>query len=84
MVSSGDNGKSHLDRAFVAAGGLKAGSWESVGTLALLAIEAHRRPEAQALLDSARRTAAQLKAGSWESIRALAWLTRAEREVGLR
>ena len=68
-----------LQRALDTAAGLKAGTWESVEALALLAIEAGERPEATALRDAAHRTAAALKSGSWESVRALAWLARADR-----
>jgi hypothetical protein len=67
-----------LQRALDTAAGLKAGTWESVEALALLAIEAGE-PEATSLRDAAHRTAAGLKPGTWESVRALAWLARADR-----
>ena len=57
------------------------GSWESVETMAVLAIATHGRPEAAELIDDATRTASQLKAGTWESVRALAWLARAQHEM---
>lgn len=79
MRSSDNKGQPALDRALEAVTGLKAGSWESVETLALVAIAAQGRPEASALVDTARQAAAGLKAGSWQSVRALAWLDRAER-----
>lgn len=79
MRSSDGRGQPPLDRALVAVTSLKAGSWESVETLAVVAIAAQGRPEASGLLDTARQTAAGLKASSWESARALAWLARAER-----
>lgn len=72
-----------LERAIDAARGLKAGSWESVEALAMLAIETRGRPEARGFLDSAARAASGLSSGSWSSIRALAWLTRARRELGV-
>jgi hypothetical protein len=68
-----------LERALEAAAGLKAGSWQSVEALAMLAIEARGRPEASALYDDALQASHGLAAGSWESIRALTWLARAER-----
>ncbi|TWG98219.1 hypothetical protein L615_003100000240 [Nocardioides sp. J9] len=74
-----------LERALEAAGGLKAGSWESVATLALLALELHaagRHDDAQRLRRQASDAADSLKPGSWESARALTWLARAERELG--
>lgn len=77
-------GQSSLDRALTVAGGLTAGSWESVETLALLAIEARNRPEAATLLEAATSAASRLKAGTWESTRALTWLARAEREADTR
>ena len=78
MRSSDRGSEPALERALGAVGALKAGSWESVETLALVAIAAHGRPEASSLLSAARQAAAGLKAGSWESARALAWLARAE------
>ena len=42
-----------LQRALEAAAGLKAGSWESVEALAMLAIEAKGQPEARKFYDSA-------------------------------
>ncbi|HET7682426.1 MAG TPA: hypothetical protein VFK34_02010, partial [Marmoricola sp.] len=70
-----------LDRALEAVPGLRAGSWESVEALALLAIEARDRPESTSLRDAAHAAAAGLKAGTWESVRALACLARADREA---
>jgi hypothetical protein len=70
-----------LQRGLDAAAGLKAGSWESVEALALLAIEAKGRPECASLLDTARAAAAGLRSGTWESVRALACLARADREI---
>lgn len=70
-----------LERGLDAASGLRAGSWESVEALALLAIEARGRPECASLRDAARAAAAGLKAGTWESVRALACLARADREI---
>lgn len=72
MLSSDSSGQLALDRALGAVTGLKAGTWESVETLALVAIAADGRPEASRLLDAARQAAAGLKAGSWQSARALA------------
>jgi hypothetical protein len=71
-----------LDRALETAAQLKAGTWESVEALAILAIEAKGRPEAQRCYDSAAEAAMGLRSGTWESIRALAWLARARRELG--
>jgi len=78
------DGRPPLHRALDAAAGLRAGSWESVESLALLAIEAGARglPESGALLESAHTAAAGIKAGSYDSVRALAVLARAERELG--
>ncbi|GAB3593144.1 hypothetical protein GCM10027446_14930 [Angustibacter peucedani] len=70
-----------LQRALAAAGSLKAGTWESVEALALLAVEAQGRAEGAGLLASARATASGLKPGTWDSVRALALLARAEREI---
>lgn len=72
-----------LQRALDAAAGLRAGSWESVEALALLAIEAGARglTESAALLESAHTAAAVNKAGSYDSVRALACLARADREL---
>ncbi len=67
----------HVERAVRTADGLKAGTWESVEALALLAIESGSRPH----YDAACRAADALKAGNWESVRALALLARAEREM---
>jgi hypothetical protein len=71
-----------LHRALAAATSLKAGSWDSVEALALLAIEAKDLPDGAALHDAAHAAAAGLKAGSWDSVRALACLARADRELG--
>jgi hypothetical protein len=71
-----------LEQALAAASGLKAGSWASVEALAMLAVEARGRPEADGLYRSATDAAAGLSSGSWESVRALTWLARAGRELG--
>ncbi len=71
-----------LDRALEVVDGLKAGSWESVETLALLAVEARHTGRGVELREAARTAAAGLKAGSWESARALVLLARADRELG--
>ena len=65
-----------------AAGGLKAGTWDSVEALALLAIEAKGTSDATSLLSAAHAAASGLKDGSWQSVRALALLARADREAG--
>src|SRR5262245_3210030 len=70
-----------LQRALEAAASLKPGSWESVESLALLAVECKGTPEAEHLYQTALRAAAQLKAGTYDSVRALAWLGRADREL---
>ena len=57
-----------LQRALGAVAGLKAGSWESVEALALLAIEAKGLPECTSLRDAAHTAAAGLKSGTWESV----------------
>ena len=72
-----------LDRALEAAAGLKPGSWQSVEAYAMLAIEAHGRPEARRLYDDALHASRGLASGSWESVRALTWLSRAARELGV-
>jgi len=71
-----------LERALATAAGLKAGTWESVEALALLAVEVSGTPQAIGLLEAAGKAAAQLRPGNWESVRALAWLARAQRKVG--
>lgn len=71
-----------LERAVEAAAGLKAGSWESVEALALLAIEARSLPDGARLHEAAHLAAAGLRAGTWDSVRALACLARADREIG--
>lgn len=68
-------------RAMSAASGLKAGSWESVESLAVLSLAARGRPESKELYERAAEAAADLRAGSWTSVRALAWLARAQRAV---
>jgi hypothetical protein len=73
--------RSPLQRALEAAASLKPGSWESVESLAMLAIECKGTPEAEHLFQTASRAAAQLKAGAYPSVRALAWLNRAGREL---
>lgn len=70
-----------LQRALEAAASLKAGSWESVESLAVLVIECKGTPEAEQLYQTASRAAAQLKAGTYGAVRALAWLNRASREL---
>ncbi len=69
-----------LTRALETARGLKPGTWESVETLSILAIEAGGSPEGSQLLEAAQTAARRLKSGTWQSARALAWLHRAERE----
>ncbi|WP_084079170.1 hypothetical protein [Demequina sp. NBRC 110057] len=59
----------------------KAGTWDAVEALAVLAISAQGTPDAAVLLERAAATAEKLKAGSWESVRALAWLSRAQTEL---
>lgn len=75
------DGHSPLTRAVDTVAGLKAGTWESVETLAMLAIEAKDLPEGTRIHTAAQQAAATLKTGSWESVRALTWLARAEREL---
>ena len=70
-----------LERALEAAAGFKAGTWESVQSFAMLAVEARGRPEADRLYDQALDASQTLKSGSWESIQALTWLARAGREL---
>ena len=72
-----------LERALEAAAGVKVGAWSSVEAIAMLAIEAQGRPEAETLYEKARQASTSLAAGSWDSIRALTWLARARRELGL-
>ncbi len=71
-----------LARALEASGGLRAGTWESVEALCVLAIETKDLPDGAIMFASARSVASGLKAGTWESVRALAWLARADREFG--
>jgi hypothetical protein len=70
-----------LQRALEAAASLKPGSWESVESLAILAIECKGTLEAEQLYQTASRAAAQLAAGTYGAVRALAWLNRAGREL---
>jgi hypothetical protein len=70
-----------LERALEAAAKSTAGGWESVETLAMIAIEAKGRPEAHEFLAQALEASRGLAAGSWDSIRALSWLSRAAREL---
>ncbi len=70
-----------LHRALEAAASLKPGSWESVESLAMLAIECKGMPEAEHLYQTASRAAAKLRVGTYASVRALAWLNRAGREL---
>jgi hypothetical protein len=72
-----------LVRALEAAGVLKAGTWDSVEALCVLAIETKDLPEGATMLTSAHTVASGLKAGTWESVRALALLARADREFGV-
>jgi hypothetical protein len=81
MSGSRQDDRSPLRRAVEAAASLKPGTWESVESLALLAVECKGLPEAEHLYQTALRVAAQLKAGTYESVRALAWLSRADREL---
>ena len=81
MVGKQLDARPPLQRALDAVARLKAGSWESVEALALLAIEARGRAECAALRDAAHAAAAALKPGTWESVRALACLARADREI---
>lgn len=71
-----------LERALETAARLKAGTWESVEALAMLAIESKGRPEAQRCYDSASAAAMGLRSGTWDGVRALACLARAQRELG--
>ena len=71
-----------LDRALSAAGELKAGTWESVEALSVLAIASKHQDDGVQMLASALAAASSAKAGSWDSVRALAWLAQAERELG--
>jgi hypothetical protein len=72
-----------LERALEAAAGLKAGTWQSVEALAMLAIEAKGQPVARTFYDSAAGAAMRLSAGSWEGVRALTWLAHARRDLDL-
>lgn len=81
MVGRRNDDRAPLERALEAAAGLKVGSWASVEALALLAIEAKGRPEAEELYHSAVDAAAGLSAGTWDSVRVLALLARAGREL---
>ncbi|MFV0285715.1 MAG: hypothetical protein ACK5IM_04900 [Demequina sp.] len=67
--------------AVSAAEQLKAGTWESVEALAVLAIAAKGSPDAAVLLERASGAASGLRAGTWESVRALGWLARAQTEL---
>ncbi|KRB38950.1 hypothetical protein [Microbacterium sp. Root180] len=78
----GKDQRDPLERALEGAAGLKAGTWESVETLSMLAIEISDRPEARELVARARAAAESLKSGAWDGTRALVWLARAIREVG--
>ncbi|MFN8079948.1 MAG: hypothetical protein U0Q19_10315 [Kineosporiaceae bacterium] len=68
-------------RAMETAASLKAGSWESVEALAVLAIAARGRPEAAEVYRRAAEAAADLKPGNWQAVRALAWLAQAQLAV---
>lgn len=67
-----------LVRATETAHGLKAGTWESVEALSVLA----RLTRDASVLERARATAAGLKPGTWESVLALTRLAEAEQELG--
>ncbi|WP_157441121.1 hypothetical protein [Actinoplanes awajinensis] len=70
-----------LQRALEAASALKPGTWESVESLAQLAIACKGTPDAGRIYQSAYETAAELKPGTYDSVRALAWLHRAGEEL---
>ena len=70
-----------LQRALEVAASLKPATWESVESLAVLAIECKGTPEAERLYQAASHAAARLKAGTYDSVRALAWLNRASRDL---
>ena len=72
-----------LERALEGARGLKPGAWESVETLAILALASRDRPEARALYDTGLEASRSLSVGSWQSVRALALLAHAAREPGI-
>jgi hypothetical protein len=72
-----------LERALEGAARLKAGTWQSVEALAMLAIEAKGQPVARSFYDNAAGAAMRLSAGSWEGVRALTWLAHARRELDL-
>ncbi len=76
-----DPGASARSLAVGAAEQLKAGTWEGVEALAVLALSARDTPDAAALLARAAATADGLRPGTWESVRALAWLSRAQTEL---
>jgi hypothetical protein len=80
-MSGHNDDRPPLHRALEAAASLKPGSWESVESLAMLAIECRGMPEAEHLYQTAFRAAAQLKSGTYAGVRALAWLNRANREL---
>lgn len=82
MIFGRSDDRDPLVRALEAAAGFKVGTWESVQSYAMLAIEASGRPEADQLYDQALDASRKLQSGSWESIQALAWLARASRELG--
>jgi hypothetical protein len=81
MFGHGHDERPPLRRALEAAAALKPGSWQSVESLAVLAIECKGMPEAEQLHQTASRAAAELKAGTYDAVRALAWLNRAGREL---
>ena len=86
MSRRGDAGPP-LERALHTVDGLKAGSWESVETCALLGLEllaAGRYDDAERLHQQAAAAAGSLKPGGWESARALTWLARLQRELAAR
>lgn len=66
-----------LQAAIDAATRLKPGSWESVESLSVLALESGD----PAFLDIATKAAERLTPGTWDAVRALTWLARAQREL---
>ena len=81
MDTRHDPGAQARTAAVKASENLKAGTWEAVESLAVLAIAAAGTPDAPVLLERAAEVADKLKPGTWESVSALAWLSRAQREL---
>lgn len=74
-----DASSSALGRAIAGANALKAGTWDAVTALSLLAIETHDR----AFLTRAQDVAARLKGPmTWDGVSAMTVLARAERVLG--